>query len=160
MAPGVAMLAAQRGARPRRRLVGRALLHPSTPPRWAGATGPGTSASTPALANQSGNIGPTAWWDGRIVGGWAHRKDGEIAVRLLEDAGTAASAAIAAEAQRLRDWIGADPNGTPRRRITPRFRTPLERELAGELHHDLGSAHMKSVVRGSLPAWLPSSSCC
>src|SRR5580704_16005776 len=41
----------------------------------------------PALFDRSGNIGPTAWWDGRIVGGWAQRKDGEIAVRLLEDAG-------------------------------------------------------------------------
>jgi winged helix DNA-binding protein len=78
----------------------------------------------PALFDRSGNIGPTAWWDGRIVGGWAQRKDGEIAVRLLEDAGTEASAAIAAEAQRLREWLGQV-------RVTPRFRTPLERELAG-----------------------------
>ena len=77
-----------------------------------------------ALFDRSGNIGPTAWWDGRIVGGWAHRKAGEIAVRLLEDIGAEASAAIAAEAQRLREWIGPV-------RITPRFRTPLERELAG-----------------------------
>ena len=77
----------------------------------------------PALFDRSGNIGPTAWWDGRIVGGWAQRKDGEIAVRLLEDIGAEASAAIAAEAQRLREWIGPV-------RITPRFRTPLERELA------------------------------
>jgi len=81
----------------------------------------------PALFDRSGNIGPTAWWDGRIVGGWAQRKDGEIAVRLLEDAGAEASAAIAAEAQRLREWIGPGP----KTRITPRFRTPLERELAG-----------------------------
>ena len=81
----------------------------------------------PALFDRSGNIGPTVWWDGRIVGGWAQRKDGEIAVRLLEDAGSEASAAIAAEAQLLREWIGADPKV----RVTPRFRTPLERELAG-----------------------------
>jgi hypothetical protein len=77
-----------------------------------------------ALFDRSGNIGPTAWWDGRIVGGWAHRKNGEIVVRLLEDIGTEASAEIAAEAQRLREWIGPG-------RVTPRFRTPLERELAG-----------------------------
>ena len=78
----------------------------------------------PALFDRSGNIGPTAWWDGRIVGGWAQRKDGEIAVRLLEDIGAEASAAIDTEAQRLREWIGPG-------RVTPRFRTPLERELAG-----------------------------
>ena len=78
----------------------------------------------PALFDGSGNIGPTVWWDGRIVGGWAQRKDGEIVVRRLEDVGAEASAAIAAEAQRLREWIGPV-------RITPRFRTPLERQLAG-----------------------------
>jgi hypothetical protein len=81
----------------------------------------------PALFDRSGNIGPTAWWDGRIVGGWAQRKDGEIAIRLLEDVGTEAATAIAAEASRLREWIGSDPPT----RITPRFRTPLERELSG-----------------------------
>jgi Winged helix DNA-binding domain len=81
----------------------------------------------PALFDRSGNIGPTAWWNGRIVGGWAQRKDGEIAVRLLEDVGAEAAAAIAAEAERLRKWVGDDP----KIRITPRFRTPLERELAG-----------------------------
>jgi Winged helix DNA-binding domain len=80
---------------------------------------------TAALFDRSGNIGPTIWWDGRIVGGWAQRQDGEIAVRLLEDIGAEVAAAIAAEAERLREWIG------PAARITPRFRTPLERELAG-----------------------------
>jgi Winged helix DNA-binding domain len=77
------------------------------------------------LFDRSGNIGPTAWWDGRIVGGWAQRGDGEIAIRLLEDVGAEATAAIAAEAERLREWVGPDT------RITPRFRTPLERELSG-----------------------------
>jgi hypothetical protein len=80
-----------------------------------------------ALFDRSGNIGPTVWWDGRIVGGWARRKDGEIAFRLLEDTGAEAAAAITAEAERLRDWIGPDA----RTRVIPRFRTPLERELAG-----------------------------
>jgi Winged helix DNA-binding domain len=79
-----------------------------------------------ALLDRSGNIGPTAWWDGRVVGGWAQRQDGEIAFRLLEDAGAEAGAAMAAEAERLREWIGTDS----RARVTPRFRTPLERELA------------------------------
>jgi hypothetical protein len=77
---------------------------------------------TPALFDRSGNIGPTVWWDGRIVGGWAQRKDGEIEVRLLQDTGAEAEAAISAEAQRLGAWLGPD-------RVIPRFRTPLEREL-------------------------------
>ncbi|MEA2129047.1 MAG: hypothetical protein QOJ85_1938 [Solirubrobacteraceae bacterium] len=75
-----------------------------------------------ALFDRSGNIGPTAWWGGRIVGGWAQRKDGEVVVRLLEDAGAEAAGGIEAEAQRLRAWLGDI-------RVTPRFRTPLEREL-------------------------------
>ena len=82
---------------------------------------------TAALFDRSGNIGPTAWCDGRIVGGWAQRQDGEIAVRLLEDVGTDAAAAIASKAERLREWIG------PGTKITPRFRTPLERELSGSV---------------------------
>jgi Winged helix DNA-binding domain len=82
---------------------------------------------TAALFDRSGNIGPTAWWDGRVVGGWAQRQDGEIAVRLLEDAGAEAAAAIATQAERLQEWIGS---GT---KITPRFRTPLERELSGSV---------------------------
>ncbi|MEU5879686.1 winged helix DNA-binding domain-containing protein [Spirillospora sp. NPDC047279] len=76
----------------------------------------------PALFDKNGNVGPTIWWDGRIVGGWAQRKDGEIATRLLEDVGADAEAAIEAEAARLPAWYGDV-------RATPRFRTPLEREL-------------------------------
>ncbi|MDX2696726.1 winged helix DNA-binding domain-containing protein [Streptomyces ipomoeae] len=79
----------------------------------------------PALFDRSGNVGPTVWWDGRVVGGWAQRSDGEIVWRVLdaEGVGREAEDAIAVEAERLRGWLG----GT---RVTPRFRTPLERELA------------------------------
>jgi hypothetical protein len=76
----------------------------------------------PALFDRSGNVGPTVWWDGRIVGGWAQRRDGEIVFRLLEDVGAAAVAAVEAAAGRLASWLGEV-------RVTPRFRTPLEREL-------------------------------
>ncbi|MGQ4385066.1 winged helix DNA-binding domain-containing protein [Streptomyces sp. SAS_270] len=77
-----------------------------------------------ALFDGSGNVGPTVWWDGRVVGGWAQRADGEIVWRLLDAAGVGreAEAAISAEAARLAGWVGAT-------RVTPRFRTPLEREL-------------------------------
>jgi Winged helix DNA-binding domain len=76
----------------------------------------------PALFDRSGNAGPTVWWDGRVVGGWAQRRDGEIAFRLLEDVGADAVRAIEGAAERLAAWIGPV-------RVTPRFRTPLEREL-------------------------------
>ncbi|HYO60472.1 MAG TPA: winged helix DNA-binding domain-containing protein [Actinomycetota bacterium] len=75
-----------------------------------------------ALFDRNGNAGPTVWWDGRIVGGWAQRAGGDVVVRSLEDAGTEAAAAIAAEAEALTEWLGDG-------RIVPRFRTPLEREL-------------------------------
>jgi Winged helix DNA-binding domain len=77
-----------------------------------------------ALFDRSGNIGPTVWWDGRIVGGWAQRKDGEIVHRLLEDVGADARVAIDGQVERLGTWLGEV-------RVTPRFRTPLERDLTG-----------------------------
>ena len=76
------------------------------------------------LFDRTGNIGPSIWSDGRIVGGWVQRPDGEIALRVLEDVGSAAFAAIDAEAATLADWLGDV-------RFKPKFRTPLERELSG-----------------------------
>ncbi|WP_406629619.1 winged helix DNA-binding domain-containing protein [Amycolatopsis sp. WGS_07] len=77
-----------------------------------------------ALFDRSGNIGPTVWSDGRIVGAWAQRPSGEVAVRLLEDIGTEKTAAVDAEAARLSEWLGEA-------RVVPKFRTPAEKELAG-----------------------------
>jgi DNA glycosylase AlkZ-like len=76
----------------------------------------------PPLFDRTGNIGPTVWWAGRVVGGWAQRASGEVVYRLLEDIGAEGAAAVAAEAADLEAWLGAS-------RVTPRFRTPLEREL-------------------------------
>lgn len=76
-----------------------------------------------ALFDRNGNAGPTVWLDGRIIGGWAQRDDGEIVVRLLEDAGAEVAHAADAEAAALAAWLGDT-------RITPRFRTPLEKELS------------------------------
>ncbi|MEU6490092.1 winged helix DNA-binding domain-containing protein [Streptomyces sp. NPDC046984] len=79
----------------------------------------------PALFDGSGNVGPTVWWNGRVVGGWARRPDGEVVWRLLETAGLGREerSLIGAEADRLGSWLA----GTP---VTPRFRTPLEKELS------------------------------
>ena len=75
-----------------------------------------------ALFDRNGNAGPTIWSDGRVVGGWAQRPDGEIALRFLDDVGADVVAAVEGQAERLTQWIGDI-------RWTPRFRTPLEREL-------------------------------
>ncbi|MEU9842226.1 winged helix DNA-binding domain-containing protein [Actinomadura sp. NPDC048032] len=77
---------------------------------------------SPLLFDRSGNVGPSVWWHGRIVGGWAQRRDGEIVFRLLEDVGADAEAAVEREAARMAEWYGDV-------RAIPRFRTPLEREL-------------------------------
>ena len=76
----------------------------------------------PAVFDRNGNVGPTVWVDGRIVGGWAQLPTGEIVYRVLEDVGAAALAAVARAAGELSEWIGPV-------RVTPRFRTPLERTL-------------------------------
>jgi hypothetical protein len=75
-----------------------------------------------ALFDVNGNAGPTVWYAGRVVGGWAQRKSGEVVYRLLEDIGAAAADQVAAEAARLTGWLGST-------KVTPSFRTPLERDL-------------------------------
>ncbi len=75
-----------------------------------------------SLFDSNGNAGPTVWWDGRVVGGWAQRADGEIACALLEDAGADAEAAIEAEAARIHAWLGD-------MRFSPGFLPPFQRAL-------------------------------
>jgi hypothetical protein len=76
----------------------------------------------PTLFDSNGNAGPTIWWEGRVVGGWSQRRDGELVLGLLEDAGADARAAIDAEAERLRAWIGEA-------RFSPGFLPPFQRQL-------------------------------
>lgn len=76
----------------------------------------------PALFDRSGNIGPTVWCDGRIVGGWTQRKDGAVVYRLLEDVGAPTASAIKKKAAQLEEWFGGAV-------VTTRFPSPLEREL-------------------------------
>jgi hypothetical protein len=75
-----------------------------------------------ALFDGTGNVGPTVWWGGEVIGGWAQRADGAVVWRQLTDRGAAAARAVDAAAAQLADMLGGV-------RITPRFRTPLEREL-------------------------------
>ncbi len=78
----------------------------------------------PTLFDRSGNPGPTVWVDGRVVGGWAQRvSDGRVVYRLLEKVSAAERRAIERRADELTEWLAPV-------KVTPRFRTPLERELA------------------------------
>jgi len=75
-----------------------------------------------AVFDSTGNVGPTVWWNGRIVGGWTQQPDGTIVHRLLTDIGADGAAAVEAEATRLQPHLV----GTA---VTPRFRSPLDRKL-------------------------------
>jgi hypothetical protein len=76
----------------------------------------------PRLFDRNGNAGPTVWCDGRVVGGWAQRATGEVAVELFDDVGAEASAAVAREAEALERWMKPVT-------IRSRFPTPVEKEL-------------------------------
>jgi hypothetical protein len=59
----------------------------------------------PMLFDTNGNVGTTAWWDGRIVGCWVQDPDGVVVLNLLEDVGRDARSALEAEAARLTTWL-------------------------------------------------------
>ncbi len=77
----------------------------------------------PLLFDTAGNGGATAWWDGRIVGGWRQRDDGSVELQLIDDPGAAGRAALHVEAERLSDWFGGV-------RVLGRFPSPLSKQLA------------------------------
>lgn len=78
----------------------------------------------PHLFDSAGNAGTTAWWDGRVVGGWHHGPDGEVVVALLEDVPREVAAALDAEADRLTEWLAGEQVGTV-------YPSPLMRERTG-----------------------------
>jgi hypothetical protein len=78
----------------------------------------------PALFDTNGNAGPTVWANGRVIGGWTQRKNGDIRVELLERVDRPTERLVREHRDALRGWLGDV-------RFTPRFRTPLERSLTG-----------------------------
>ena len=76
------------------------------------------------LYDTNGNIGPTVWLNGRIVGAWGQPEGGAVVYRLLEDVTKAEQKLINAERARLEEWL----EGTV---VMPRFPAPLQKELAG-----------------------------
>ena len=76
-----------------------------------------------ALFDRNGNIGPSIWHSGRIVGGWGQNQERKVVYRVLEAVPAKVTGAIDQEAAKVQEWIGET-------KVTPRFRTPLEAELA------------------------------
>ncbi|MDN5932842.1 MAG: winged helix DNA-binding domain-containing protein, partial [Pseudonocardia sp.] len=76
----------------------------------------------PFLFDRNGNGGPTAWVDGRIVGGWVQRRDGTIAMRLLADVGAEARAELERHAHELESLLGDV-------RFSVRYPAPMQPEL-------------------------------
>jgi hypothetical protein len=76
-----------------------------------------------ALFDRTGNAGPTVWVGGQAVGAWGQRPDGEVVTRLLEDLGAGEALRVEEAARSLTEWLAGV-------RVTPRFPTPLHRDLA------------------------------
>ncbi|MES2642879.1 MAG: winged helix DNA-binding domain-containing protein [Myxococcota bacterium] len=75
------------------------------------------------LFDRNGNIGPTLWWNGEVIGGWAVAPTGEIRIAVLADRGTE----VLARAERAAAELQARIEGAV---VTPTCRTPLERSLS------------------------------
>ncbi|MFI6078411.1 winged helix DNA-binding domain-containing protein [Actinoplanes sp. NPDC051343] len=81
------------------------------------------TAVDPALIyDRAGNIGPTIWWNGELIGAWASAASG-IVVKIVADRGREAAAAVEEAANRLGERIDGAI-------IAPAVRTPLERRLS------------------------------
>lgn len=72
--------------------------------------------------DRNGNAGPTAWWDGRVVGAWGQDAGGRVVLALAEDLPTDATADLNRRAAALTEWLGGV-------RVKPRFPSPLSRSV-------------------------------
>ncbi len=79
-------------------------------------------ADRKVLFDRNGNAGPSIWAGGRVVGGWAQRKDGSIATKLFVGIGSEGERALEVEIERLRAFLGEE-------KVLPNFPTPLMKEL-------------------------------
>lgn len=77
----------------------------------------------PTLFDRNGNAGPTVWADGRVVGGWAQRENGEVVYELLDEVGSEVEDQIESGRRELEEWLGGLT-------VKPRFRSPHEKRLS------------------------------
>jgi Winged helix DNA-binding domain len=75
--------------------------------------------------DRNGNAGPTAWWNGRVVGGWYQDHEAHVQVQLLEDPGRDGRRALKRRAAELTSWL----DGV---RIKPRFPSPLSKSVGAD----------------------------
>jgi hypothetical protein len=75
--------------------------------------------------DRAGNIGPTLWWNGEIIGSWAITPSGELRTKVIADRGAEAHAAIDRAASHLHARLN-------RTAVTPAIRTPLEQSLTAD----------------------------
>jgi hypothetical protein len=73
-----------------------------------------------AIFDANGNGGPTAWWNGRIVGGWRQESDGTVVVVPAGSLPPGAGEALALEAERLSIWLAGEV-------VNSIYQTPLAR---------------------------------
>lgn len=74
--------------------------------------------------DRNGNLGPTVWWDGQLIGAWAVGPDGQLRTAVPGDYGAEARVAVDEAAADL----GSRMEGAV---VRPVFPTPLERSLRG-----------------------------
>lgn len=92
--------------------------------------------------DRAGNIGPTLWWNGEIIGSWAIAPNGDLRTKVVADRGAEAHAAIDRAASQLHARLN-------RTATTPAIRTPLEQALTTD---DSGStARPGDAVSGLKP---------
>lgn len=82
-------------------------------------------AAATRVIDRNGNIGPTVWVDGEIVGGWVQRPDGSLPIELHRPVSEAQRALIDDEIDRLRELIGDI-------RFRVRFPSPNQRDLLAD----------------------------
>jgi Winged helix DNA-binding domain len=76
----------------------------------------------PQVFDRNGNAGPTAWWSGRVVGGWQQDEGARVRLQLTEDPGRDGRRALQRRADELTAWL----DGV---RISPRFPSPLSKAV-------------------------------
>jgi len=103
-----------------------AALLPALDPTTMGWQGRGFYLGDHAgrIFDRNGNGGPTAWWNGRIVGGWTQDEDGTVIIVPAGPLPRSAGEALVRRAQELTAWLDGDV-------VRSNFQSPLVRARDG-----------------------------